>query len=293
ILRTNLASVILQMTAIGLGDIAAFPFVEAPDKRNIQDGVKLLEELGAIDGKTSAEGHYHLTQTGRQLAKLPIDPRLARMVLEARNHGAVRETMVIAAALSIQDPRERPLEKQQASDEKHRRFADKESDFIAFVNLWNYLKEQQKVLSNSQLRKQCRQEFLNYLRIREWQDVYTQLRQVVKEQGIPVNSEPADYKSVHLSLLSGLLSHVGQKDTEKQEFTGARNARFSVFPGSGLFKKPPKWVMVAELVETSRLWGRIAAKIEPEWIEPLAPHLVKYHYSEPHWEKSQGAVMAT
>lgn len=217
------------MTAIGLGDIAAFPFVEAPDKRNIQDGVKLLEELGAIDGKTSAEGHYHLTQTGRQLAKLPIDPRLARMVLEARNHGAVRETMVIAAALSIQDPRERPLEKQQASDEKHRRFADKESDFIAFVNLWNYLKEQQKVLSNSQLRKQCRQEFLNYLRIREWQDVYTQLRQVVKEQGIPVNSEPADYKSVHLSLLSGLLSHVGQKDTEKQEFTGARNARFSVF----------------------------------------------------------------
>ncbi len=293
ILRTNLASVILQMTAIGLGDIAAFPFVEAPDKRNIQDGVKLLEELGAIDGKTSAEGHYHLTQTGRQLAKLPIDPRLARMVLEARNHGAVRETMVIAAALSIQDPRERPMEKQQASDEKHRRFADKESDFIAFVNLWNYLKEQQKVLSNSQLRKQCRQEFLNYLRIREWQDVYTQLRQVVKEQGIPVNSEPADYRSVHLSLLSGLLSHIGQKDTEKQEFTGARNARFSVFPGSGLFKKPPKWVMVAELVETSRLWGRIAAKIEPEWIEPLAPHLVKYHYSEPHWEKSQGAVMAT
>ncbi|MQL47372.1 ATP-dependent RNA helicase HrpA [Photorhabdus khanii] len=292
ILRTNLASVILQMTSIGLGDIGAFPFVQPPDKRNIQDGVRLLEELGAIDQHATVKGNYRLTLIGQQLAQLPVDPRLARMVLEARHHGCVREVMVITSALSIQDPRERPLEKQQVSDEKHRRFADKDSDFIAFLKLWDFLKEQQKELSSSQFRKLCRQDYLNYLRVREWQDVYTQLRQVVKEVGLPVNSQDADYRSIHVSLLSGLLSHIGQKDTDKQEYTGARNARFSIFPGSGLFKKPPKWAMVAELVETNRLWGRIAARIEPEWIEPLATHLVKHHYSEPHWQKSQGATMA-
>ncbi|WP_262033748.1 ATP-dependent RNA helicase HrpA [Serratia liquefaciens] len=291
ILRTNLASVILQMTSLGLGDIAAFPFVEAPDKRNILDGVRLLEELGAI--KTADNGHYQLTPQGRQLAQLPIDPRLARMVLEAQKSGSVREVMIITAALSIQDPRERPMDMQQASDEKHRRFADKDSDFLAYVNLWDWLKEQQKEHSSSQFRRLCRNDFLNYLRVREWQDIYTQLRQVVKELGLPVNSEPSDYRSVHTALLTGLLSHIGQKDADKQEYTGARNARFSIFPGSGLFKKPPKWTMVAELVETSRLWGRIAARIEPEWIEPLAQHLVKHSYSEPHWSKSQGAVMAT
>ncbi|MBD2785570.1 ATP-dependent RNA helicase HrpA [Xenorhabdus sp. DI] len=293
ILRTNLASVILQMTSIGLGDVSAFPFVEAPDKRNIQDGVRLLEELGAIDPESLSEGTYRLTPMGRQLAQLPIDPRLARMVLEAKAQGCVREVMVITSALSIQDPRERPLEKQQASDEKHRRFADKDSDFIAFLKLWDFLLEQQKALSSSQFRKLCRQDYLNYLRVREWQDIYTQLRQVVKEIGLPINSQEADYRSIHTALLTGLLSHIGQKDTDKQEYTGARNARFSVFPGSGLFKKPPKWGMVAELVETSRLWGRIAARIEPEWIEPQAAHLIKKHYSEPHWQKSQGAVMAT
>ncbi|CQI91230.1 ATP-dependent RNA helicase HrpA [Yersinia frederiksenii] len=291
ILRTNLASVILQMTSLGLGDIAAFPFVEAPDKRNIQDGVRLLEELGAI--KTAENGHQQLTPLGRQLAQLPVDPRLARMVLEAQRSGSVRELMIITSALSIQDPRERPMDKQQASDEKHRRFADKDSDFLAFVNLWDYLKEQQKELSSAQFRKLCRSDFLNYLRVREWQDIYTQLRQVVKELGIPVNSVAADYRSVHTAILTGLLSHIGQKDVDKQEYTGARNARFAIFPGSGLFKKPPKWSMVAELVETSRLWGRIAARIEPEWIEPLAQHLVKHHYSDPHWEKAQGAVMAS
>lgn len=293
ILRTNLASVILQMTSIGLGDIGAFPFVEAPDKRNIQDGVKLLEELGAINAHKETERGYILTDIGRQLAQLPVDPRLARMVIEARKQGAVREAMVIVSALSIQDPRERPLDKQQASDEKHRRFHDKQSDFLSFLNLWNYLKEQQELLSNAQFRKMCRQDFLNYLRIREWQDLYTQLRQVVKEQGFPVNSVEADFRGIHVSLLAGLLSHIGQKDVEKPEFTGARNARFTIFPGSGLFKKPPKWAMVAELVETSKLWGRVAASIEPEWIEPLAQHLVKHHYSEPHWSKSQGAVMAS
>lgn len=291
ILRTNLASVILQMTALGLGDIAAFPFVEAPDKRHIQDGVRLLEELGGI--LPAHEGAYKLTPLGRQLAQLPVDPRLARMVLAAQDTGAVREVMIITAALSIQDPRERPVDKQQASDEKHRRFADKDSDFMAWVNLWNYLQEQQQQLTGNQFRRQCRSDYLNYLRVREWQDIYTQLRQVVKELRLPVNSEPAPFREVHTALLCGLLSHIGQKDVEKQEFTGARNARFSLFPGSGLFKKPPKWVMVAELVETSRLWGRVAARIDPEWIEPLAKHLVKSHYSEPHWSKSQGAVMAS
>lgn len=292
ILRTNLASVILQMTALGLGDIAAFPFVEAPDKRNIQDGVRLLEELGAITTDEQASA-YKLTPLGRQLSQLPVDPRLARMVLEAQKHGCVREAMIITSALSIQDPRERPMDKQQASDEKHRRFHDKESDFLAFVNLWNYLGEQQKALSSNAFRRLCRTDYLNYLRVREWQDIYTQLRQVVKELGIPVNSEPADYREIHIALLTGLLSHIGMKDADKQEYTGARNARFSIFPGSGLFKKPPKWVMVAELVETSRLWGRIAARIDPEWVEPVAQHLIKRTYSEPHWERAQGAVMAT
>ncbi|MDW8846229.1 ATP-dependent RNA helicase HrpA [Erwinia sp. MMLR14_017] len=291
ILRTNLASVILQMTALGLGDISAFPFVEAPDKRNIQDGVKLLEELGAIT--QSENQHYKLTASGRSLAQLPVDPRLAKMVLEAQRYACTREVMIITAALSIQDPRERPAEKKQASDEKHARFADKESDFLSFVNLWNYLQEQQKALSSSQFRRLCKMEYLNYLRVREWQDIYTQLRQVVREQGIPLNSEPADFRGVHTALLTGLLSHIGQKDADKQEYTGARNARFAIFPGSGLFKKPPKWTIVAELVETSRLWGRIAARIDPEWIEPVAQHLIKRSYSEPHWEKAQGAVMAS
>lgn len=290
ILRTNLASVILQMTALGLGDIAAFPFVEAPDKRNIQDGVRLLEELGAIK---QHDGSYRLTPSGRTLAKLPVDPRLAKMVLAAQSYGCTREVMIIAAALSIQDPRERPSDRQQASDEKHRRFADKESDFLSFVNLWDYLHEQQKTLSSGQFRRMCKTDYLNYLRLREWQDIYTQLRQVVREQGMPINSEAADFRSLHTALLTGLLSHIGQKDVEKQEFTGARNARFAIFPGSALFKKPPKWTMVAELVETSRLWGRIAARIDPEWIEPVAQHLIKRSYSEPHWEKSCGAVIAS
>ena len=290
ILRTNLASVILQMTALGLGNIQHFPFVEKPDNRNIQDGIRLLEELGALDD--SANGSQRLTAAGRQLAQLPIDPRLAKMVLAAQQFGCVREAMIITAALSIQDPRERPADRQQASDEKHRRFADKESDFLAWVNLWNYVQEQQKTLSSNQFRRQCKSDYLNYLRIREWQDIYTQLRQVVRELGFSVNSQPAPYRELHTALLSGLLSRVGQKEVEKGEFIGARQTRFHLFPASSLFKKPPKWVMVAELVETSKLWGRIAAKIEPEWIEPLATHLIKKSYSEPHWEKKQGAVAA-
>lgn len=293
ILRTNLASVILQMTALGLDDIEAFPFVDAPDKRHIQDGIKLLEELGAFETiQTKLGEKRRLTTIGRQLAQLPVDPRLAKMLLSAVNFGSIYEAMIIISALSIQDPRERPTEKQQASDEKHRRFADKKSDFLAFLNLWNYVQEQQKALTKNQFRRQCQKDFLNYLRIREWQDIYHQIRLTVREMGLPINSEKAEYQQIHTALLSGLLSHIGLKEAEKQQYLGARNAHFAIFPNSVLFKKQPKWVMAAELVETSKLWGRMVAEIEPEWIEPLAEHLTKKSYSEPRWSKSRGAVIA-
>ncbi|MCX4576029.1 ATP-dependent RNA helicase HrpA [Streptomyces sp. NBC_01571] len=302
ILRTNLASVILQMTAAGLGDIEKFPFIDPPDHRNIRDGVQLLQELNALD-PTEKDVRKRLTETGRKLAQLPVDPRLARMVLEADKNGCAREVMVIAAALSIQDPRERPSDKQTQADQQHARFRDETSDFLAFLNLWRYVREQQKERGSSAFRRMCKQEFLNFLRIREWQDIYTQLRTVAKQMGIHLNEEDAADQSVHVSLLAGLLSHVGMKDvketggesgraTGKNEYLGARNAKFAIFPGSALFKKPPRFVMSAELVETSRLWARVNAKIEPEWVEPLAGHLLKRTYSEPHWEKDQAAVMA-
>ncbi|EFU67524.1 ATP-dependent RNA helicase HrpA [Aggregatibacter segnis] len=293
ILRTSLASVILQMTALGLDDIEVFPFVDAPDKRHIQDGVKLLEELGAFETVQTKSGEKRrLTTIGRQLAQLPVDPRLAKMLLSAVDFGSVYEVMIIVSALSIQDPRERPTEKQQASDEKHRRFADKKSDFLAFLNLWHYVQEQQKELTKNQFRRQCQKDFLNYLRIREWQDIYQQIRLAVREMGLPINSEKAEYQQIHTALLSGLLSHIGLKEAEKQQYLGARNAHFAIFPNSVLFKKQPKWVMAAELVETSKLWGRMVAEIEPEWIELLAEHLTKKSYSEPRWSKSRGAVIA-
>ncbi|EKF9152678.1 ATP-dependent RNA helicase HrpA [Vibrio cholerae] len=291
ILRTNLASVILQMTALGLGDIEAFPFVEAPDKRNIQDGVRLLEELGAINDQIK-DPKKRLTESGKQLARLPIDPRLARMVLEASKIGCLKEVMIIASALSIQDPRERPSDKQQSADDKHRRFNHEDSDFLTLVNLWHYIGQQQKVLTSNQFRRQCKLDYLNYLRVREWQDVYTQLHQSTREMGFKLNDEPGSYHAVHSAILVGLLSHIGMKDQEKNEYHGARNARFNIFPASGLFKKQPKWVMSAELVETSKLWARVVAKIEPDWIEPLAKHLIKRSYSEPHWSKKNAAVMA-
>ncbi|MFD4345230.1 ATP-dependent RNA helicase HrpA [Streptomyces coelicoflavus] len=304
ILRTNLASVILQMTAAGLGDIEKFPFIDPPDHRNIRDGVQLLQELGALD-PAQKDVRKRLTDTGRKLAQLPVDPRLARMVLEADKNGCVREVMVIAAALSIQDPRERPVEKQAQADQQHARFKDETSDFLAFLNLWRYVREQQKERGSSSFRRMCKQEYLNFLRIREWQDIYTQLRTVAKQMGIHLNDadDAAPDDRVHVSLLAGLLSHVGMKDvkeaggeggrsTAKNEYVGARNAKFAIFPGSALFKKPPRFVMSAELVETSRLWARVNAKIEPEWVEPLAGHLLKRTYSEPHWEKDQAAVMA-
>ncbi|MFG3012194.1 ATP-dependent RNA helicase HrpA [Streptomyces cinerochromogenes] len=294
ILRTNLASVILQMTAAGLGDIEKFPFIDPPDHRNIRDGVQLLQELGALD-PAQKDPRKRLTDTGRKLAQLPVDPRLARMVLEADKNGCVREVMVIAAALSIQDPRERPAEKQAQADQQHARFKDESSDFLAYLNLWRYIREQQKERGSSSFRRMCKQEYLNFLRIREWQDIYTQLRTVAKQMGIHLNEDDAPADRVHVSLLAGLLSHIGMKDVKdgnKNEYLGARNAKFAIFPGSALFRKQPKFVMSAELVETSRLWARVNARIEPEWVEPLAGHLLKRTYSEPHWEKDQAAVMA-
>ncbi|WP_405664655.1 ATP-dependent RNA helicase HrpA [Streptomyces sp. NBC_01166] len=296
ILRTNLASVILQMTAAGLGDIEKFPFIDPPDHRNIRDGIQLLQELGALEQaeKSPQEGKrgQRLTPLGRKLSQLPVDPRLARMVIEAEKNGCAREVMVIAAALSIQDPRERPSEKQTQADQHHARFKDETSDFLAFLNMWRYIREQQKERGSSSFRRMCKQEYLNFLRIREWQDIYSQLRTVAKQMGIELNEQDAPEQSVHTSLLAGLLSHIGLKDTEKNEYVGARSAKFAIFPGSALFKKQPRFVMSAELVETSRLWARVNAKIEPEWIEPLAQHLLKRTYSEPHWEKDQAAVMA-
>jgi ATP-dependent helicase HrpA len=297
ILRTNLASVILQMTAARLGKVEDFPFVDAPDARNIKDGMDLLVELGALEVRKGAPPK--LTPTGRDVARLPIDPRLARMILQARTEGCVHEVAVIAAALSIQDPRERPADKKAQSDQAHARFNDPESDFAAYLNLWKYIEDEKRARSSSAFRRMCKQEYLHYLRIREWQDLHRQIARVLKD--LKISAKPAspapDNARIHTALLAGLLSHIGVKEADTREYLGARGAKFAVFPGSGLFskgqgKKQPRWVVAGELVETSRLWGRICAKIEPEWVEPLAEHLVKRTYSEPHWSKKAGAVLA-
>ncbi|WP_280189173.1 ATP-dependent RNA helicase HrpA [Nocardia gipuzkoensis] len=356
ILRTNLAADILLMTALGLGDIENFPFVEAPDRRAIRDGVALLEELGALarrDGGSAArtgddDAALSLTPIGREMAQLPVDPRMARMLVEANRNGCLADVLVIVAALSIQDVRERPAEQQQAADTKHARFTVDGSDFLAYLRLWEYLGGQRKSLSSNQFRRLCREEFLHYLRIREWQDLHGQLRTITKGLGWstrvdePDNSArsagadatpdrksgnrsrrtspvrrrgdgrsgadrdrsataaaavdddgmPWDSTAIHQALLAGMLSHIGVREAESREFLGARNAKFMIFPGSSLAKKPPRWVMAAELVETSRLWGRMAAKIEPEWAERLAGDLVKRTYSEPHWSAKRGAARA-
>ena len=328
ILRTNLASVILQMAALDLGDMADFPFIDPPDSRNIADGTRLLEELGAFaPGGSSGQSQRRLTDVGKKLARLPVDPRLGRMILAAGQHGCVREVLIIAAALSIIDPRERPTEHREAADEMHRRFAVPGSDFLGFLALWDYLRAQQAELSASAFRRMCRREYLHYLRVREWQDVYGQLRQAAADLGVVIGrdrrrprpaepaepAEPADRfpaelaDRVHMSLLAGLLSHIGMQDTRTQntgavqrgrrrgpaEFSGARGARFAIFPDSVLARKPPSWVVAAELVETSRLWARVTARIDPAWAEPLAEHLVRRSYSEPRWDARRGAVLAT
>jgi len=291
ILRTNLASVILQMAALGLGEVASFPFVEPPDRRAVKDGITLLEELGALDPDNEGTRRW-LTPTGRHLARLPLDPRLGRMILEAEHTGCVREVSVIAAALSIQDPRERPTGKEQAAAEAHRRFRHPDSDLLATLNLWTYLHDQQHALSSSAFRRMCRNEYLNYLRVREWQDLVAQLRQVTNRMGIRTNHDDAAPNTITRALLAGLLSHIAVRDPERGDYLGARGARLSIAPGSALQKNQPRWIMAAELVETNRLWARGVSRIQPEWAERLAPHLLTYRYSDPQWSPEKGATMA-
>ena len=296
VLRTSLASVILQMVALGLGDVAAFPFLDPPDSRAIRDGVLLLEELGALPPDQPSD-RRRLTTLGKRLARLPIDPRLARMVLEAERLGCVREVMVIAAVLSIQDPRERPTDARQAADEAHRRFATDSSDFMAFVRLWDHLGERQRALSSNQFRKLCRSEFLHYLRVREWRDLFGQLRQAAAAVGIRSGSAGGpDTGShpdrVHQAMLAGLLSHIGMRDQVKRDYRGARGARFMVGRESSAAKAQPRWVMAAELVETNRLWARTVAPIQPEWAEQLAGPLATRSYGEPMWDARRGAAVA-
>ncbi len=292
ILRTNLASVILQMTAIGLGDVAAFPFVEPPDAAAIRDGVLLLDELGALEpGRIGSP--RSLTEIGRQLARLPIDPRLGRMVVEAERLGCVREVLVIASALSIQDVRERPKEAPERAAELHRRFAVEGSDLLSIVALWDHLRERQRALSGNQFRRMCRDEYLHYLRVREWRDLYSQLRQVAGQMQIRPGVEAAHPDHVHRALLAGLLSHIGVRDGDGREFRGARDARFTIAPGSALKKQPPRWVMAAELVETNRLWARRVAAIQPEWAESSAQHLVKRSYGDAWWDARAGRAVVT
>ncbi|GAA1222129.1 ATP-dependent RNA helicase HrpA [Rhodoglobus aureus] len=324
ILRTNLAAVILQMISLGLGNIAEFPFLQPPDSRGIKDGLDLLTELGAVEnamvGQTKA-GHKsaganaagvangsngpgavggngakdatpRITRIGKQLSQLPINPRLARMVIESKQHSTTREVMAVVAGLSIQDPRERPLDKRPQADQQHARFVDPTSDFLTLLNLWNYLEEKQKELSGNQFRRMCKNEYLNYLRVREWHDVYRQLSRMAKPLGLVIGDAHSNPDGIHRSLLAGLLSHIGLKDAAKRDYIGARQTRFVIFPGSALAKKQPNAIMSAELVETSRLFARMNASIDPVWAEKLAGDLVKRSYSEPHWEKKQGAAVA-
>lgn len=316
ILRTNLAAVILQMIAIGVvrepGDISRFPFVQPPASRAINDGVNLLRELGALTERTRRKGRggnnsATLTAIGRAMAAFPVDPRLARMIIEGSRRNCAKEMMVLAAALTIQDPRERPADVRAEADAMHARFVDDTSDFSSFLLLWDYINEQQAALSSSQLRKMCHREYINYLRIREWQDLFAQLREMGRTANIHASggrdiNASAHEIDIHKSLLSGLLSQVGVKEEREKdskgrtrgprEYLGARGTKFAIFPGSGLFKKGPDWVLSAELVETSRLWARTNAAIEPQWIEEVGKHLISVQYSEPHWSLSSGAAVA-
>ena len=316
ILRTNLAAVILQMIAIGVvrepGDISRFPFVQPPASRAINDGVNLLRELGALTERTRRKGRggnnsATLTAIGRAMAAFPVDPRLARMIIEGGRRNCAKEMMVLAAALTIQDPRERPADVRAEADAMHARFVDDTSDFSSFLLLWDYINEQQAALSSSQLRKMCHREYINYLRIREWQDLFAQLREMGRTANIHASggrdiNASAHEVDIHKSLLTGLLSHVGVKEEREKdskgrtrgprEYLGARGTKFAIFPGSGLFKKGPDWVLSAELVETSRLWARTNAAIEPQWIEEVGKHLISVQYSEPHWSLSSGAAVA-
>ncbi|KAA0919596.1 ATP-dependent RNA helicase HrpA [Dietzia sp. ANT_WB102] len=290
ILRTNLASVILSMADLDLGPVDDFPFVESPDRKAVRDGIALLSELGAIsvdDGERP-----RLTEVGRDMAALPLDPRLARMVVEGHRNGSLADVLVVVAALTVQDVRERPADERDKADLMHRRFSDKTSDFLGYLNLWRYITEQRRELSGSAFRKMCKAEYLHWLRIREWQDLNSQLRNMCRERGWHPTSGHAGEDDLHKAILSGLLTNVGMRDEETREFRGTRGIRFQVFPGSDLAKKPPRWVMASELVETSRLWARDVARIDPGWIEHIGSHLIRTHYSEPHWSDAQGTAMA-
>ena len=313
ILRTNLASVILQMTALGLGDVESFPFVEPPDQRMVADGVTLLEELGALEPDRPASDR-RLTPIGRQLARLPLDPTLGRMVLAAADRGCVHEVMVLAAALSIQDVREWPTGAEQQAGERHARFVVPGSDFSTLLAIWDHVRERQRILSSSKFRREVRADFLHYVRIREWQDVYRQLRQVARSLKLPINTTPADSDDIHRALLTGLLANVGRRDEDEAAgsnakgvadgrrgdgrrarrgpatFTGPRGAGFALGRRSGLRKAPPRWVVAAEMVETNQLWASTAAAVQPGWIEHAADHLVTRRYDTPTWAPERGAA---
>lgn len=283
--RTNLAAVILQMQTLGLGDLERFPFLDTPDTRLINDGYRLLDELGAVDRQR------RITAIGRQLARLPLDPRLARMVVAAAPLGALQEVLIIVAAMSVQDPRDRPHDKQQAADERHAQFRDADSDFLFFVNLWQVLQVQKETMTERERREFARKHFLSWLRLREWRETYRQLVQMVETLKLPINREPAPYEAVHRALLTGLLSQIAQKG-EDREYLAPRNLKAMIFPGSVLARKGPPWIMAAELVELQRVYLRLTARIEAPWIEHLAGDLLKRSYAEPHWERRQGRVMA-
>ncbi len=286
--RTNLAAVVLQMKVFGFGEMQSFPFVDPPDSRQVKDAHRVLEEIGALDGLGK------VTRLGRRLARLPVDPRIGRMLLEAAHTGCLREMLVIGSALSVQDPRDRPHEKRQQADEAHDLFRHEESDFLSYLNLWNFLEEKRRHLTRRKFQRLCRDHFLSWTRVQEWRDIHTQLKAQMHQMGYRDNQQEADYETLHRAILSGLLSHVGFRDggRKREGYLGARNRRFHLFPGSGLFEKAPKWVVAAELVETSKLYARTCARIQPEWVEALAGHLVRHSYSEPHWQARRGQVGA-
>ena len=300
VLRSSLASVILRMKALKLDDIEQFPFVEAPPGRAVADGYHLLQELGAIeqsaadDGAEAASGaSFTLTRSGQELAKLPVDPRIGRMILAARDQQCLAEMLIIASALSVQDPRDRPMQEREAAEAAHAKFADDKSEFISFLKLWRWYGEQvQHKGSQRKLVALLRQNFLSPIRLREWHDVHTQLSALVGEQGWRVNQTEATFEQLHLALLSGLLGNIGFKSDEGGHYQGAREIRFHIHPGSRLVKKAGRWVVAAELVETTRLYARCVARIEPTWLERVAEHLLRKNWSDPRWEKKAGQVVA-
>jgi len=288
ILRSSLAAVILRMKSLRLTDVERFPFIEPPPGRAIADGYQLLQELGAVDDSNQ------LTPLGRQLAKLPLDPRVGRMILAARDNAALNEVLIIAAALSVQDPRDRPLEAQEAADQAHRKFADEKSEFLSYLKIWKWFDEAiAHKKSNRQLMDNCRANFLSQLRLREWRDVHSQLLTLVREQGWRLNEAPATYEQLHTALLTGLLGNVGFKSDDDAQYLGARGIKFNIWPGSSLAKKAGRWIMAAELVDTTRLYARCIARIEPEWLERVGGHLLKKSYGEPRWEKRGAQVTAS